>query len=55
MDEIDKKLELRGIKDLKFYDGKTHQSIFSLPKHLRKKLEEEEEIVTDDNPTFMVS
>jgi len=55
VDEIDKKLELRGIKDLKFYDGKTHQSIFSLPKHLRKKLEEEEEIVTDDNPTFMVS
>lgn len=54
VDEVDKRLKLRGIEDLKFYDGKTHQSIFNLPKHLRKKLGEEKEVVTDENPAFMV-
>lgn len=37
--EIDLRLSLRVNRDLRFYDGITHQSLFSLPKYLRKELE----------------
>jgi len=52
--EINKRLEERGIENLKFYDGETHRMMFSLPKHLRKALEEESRIAYDSNPLFAV-
>jgi spermidine synthase len=36
--EIDDRLKERGISGLRFYDGITHQSIFSLSKYLREAL-----------------
>ena len=39
---------------LRYYDGVTHQGMFSLPRYLRKGIEAEERIVTDDSPVFMV-
>jgi spermidine synthase len=53
--DVDRILKERKIKNLKFYDGLTHQTMFILPKHLRKKLQKEKEIVKDSKPVFMAS
>ncbi len=53
-EEINKRLEERDIKDLRFYDGETHKMMFSLPKHIRKALEEEKNIAYDSNPLYAV-
>jgi spermidine synthase len=38
---------------LRFYDGVSHQSMFMLPKTLRKKLAATRKIITDANPVFI--
>jgi len=47
---IDSKLKERGLETLKFYDGLTHQNIFTLPKDLRLMRSQEQRIIEDDNP-----
>ncbi len=49
-DEIDGRLRERGISNLRFYDGLTHERIFRLPKYLRQIIAEEKDISTDDTP-----
>jgi len=49
-EKIDSIISRRVSKKLKFYDGITHQGIFSLPKHLREKIEKEEKIITGHKP-----
>jgi len=44
---IDEKLSQRGCSSLSFYDGLTHQRIFSIDKKLRKTLETEGKVVSD--------
>ena len=44
---IDEKLKQRGYLNLSFYDGITHQRIFSIDKKTRKTLETEGNILTD--------
>ena len=39
---------------LRFYDGITHQHMFSLPTYLREGIAQETRVVTDENPVFMV-
>jgi spermidine synthase len=34
-EQVDRELELRGLQELRFYDGITHRSMFSLPKYAR--------------------
>lgn len=53
-EEIDKRLKEKSIENLRFYDGETHKMMFSLPKHIRKTLEEETKIAYDTNPLFSV-
>jgi spermidine synthase len=36
--EIDKRLSPYVLRDLEYYDGITHQRLFSLPKHIRSEL-----------------
>jgi len=50
VEEVDKRVSTRIPKGLRFYDGLTHQGMFSLPKYLREKISEEDRIITDDNP-----
>jgi spermidine synthase len=52
--EVDATLAERGCADLGFYDGETHTSIFALPRYLRHLLAEQKQIVTDDEPVFVV-
>jgi spermidine synthase len=47
---IDRRLAERGIEDLGFYDGVTHERIFRLPKYLRRSIEQEKAISTDTAP-----
>jgi len=39
--------------DLRYYDGITHELSFLLPKHIRKRLAEEERIIEDNHPLFI--
>ena len=52
-EEVDNIVSSRLSKSLKFYDGLTHQGIFSLPKHLRLKLSRGKRIITDRRPLFV--
>ncbi len=52
-EEIDRRIADRIDKMLLSYDGQSHVTVFSLPKHLRTELEKEERIITDDNPLYM--
>lgn len=49
--EINKKLVENGCSGLNFYDGITHQRIFSIDKKLRKILDEKGHILTDSLQT----
>jgi len=51
--EIDDRISARGLDHLKFYDGLTHQAMFSLPKHLRNELAKPGRLITDDEPLYM--
>jgi len=49
----DQKLDKRtigGVDGLKFYDGKTHQGLFALPKDIRRILEVESKVATLESP-----
>lgn len=50
--EVDKRIAARSL-DLKFYDGLTHQGLFSLPKYLRDELSAQTRLITDDQPLYL--
>ncbi len=52
-EEVDEKIEKRVKGELKYYDGLTHLSMFALPKHVRKAMESETVVSTDDNPFLL--
>jgi spermidine synthase len=52
-EEIDCRISARLTKRLKSYDGLTHQSLFTLPKHLRHQLAITRRIITDRKPVFV--
>jgi len=51
--EVDHRISIRLSKELKSYDGLSHQALFTLPKHIRQELAAETRIITDDNPIFV--
>jgi spermidine synthase len=48
--EMDKRIKERIKGELRYYDGETHQGQFLLPKHVRRHMEEEEQIIEDNHP-----
>lgn len=48
--EVDNRISARRLTGLKFYDGLTHQGMFSLPKYLRDALSKQERLITDKDP-----
>lgn len=54
-EEIDARLKERGITNLRLYDGITHQYMFSLPKHIRKVLDSQTRLITDNQPLYTYS
>jgi spermidine synthase len=57
VDEVNKRIRERinGWEKLKFYDGVSHQRLFSLPKPIRNGIAtlNEKLIVTEENPVFV--
>ncbi len=51
--EVDNRILARSLPRLKFYDGLTHQGMFSLPKHLRGELSKQTRLITDNNPLYI--
>jgi len=49
-EEIDARISTRISKKLKFYDGLTHQAMFTIPKHIRQQLAASKRIITDKQP-----
>ncbi len=54
-DEINVRLMERDVNNLRLYDGITHQHMFALPKHLRKLLNNQTRLITDDKPLYTYS
>jgi spermidine synthase len=50
--EVDQRISTRSL-NLKFYDGLTHQGIFSLPKYLREELSAQTKLITDNEPLYI--
>ena len=51
--EVDRRITGRVTRELRFYDGTTHQGAFSLPKWLRRQLAAESRVITDTAPVFL--
>jgi spermidine synthase len=51
--EVDKRISSRQLTHLRFYDGLTHQGIFSLPKYLREGLDKQGRLITDNEPLYI--
>ena len=51
--EVDARISARGLKNLRFYDGLTHQGLLSLPGHLRSELSLSGRLITDNEPLYM--
>ena len=49
-EEIDNRISARVSRELKAYDGLTHQAMFTFPKHIRQKLAATQRIITDKEP-----
>jgi len=50
--DVDRRIAARGLKNLKYYDGITHQGIFQVPKYLRDAYAAKGDIITDHSPMF---
>ena len=50
---VDTRLLARSLGGLKFYDGLTHQGMFSLPKHIRDELARQGRLITDEEPLYI--
>ena len=48
--EIDARIRARISKKLKSYDGLTHQAMFTIPKHIRRKVATTKRVITDKQP-----
>jgi len=51
-EEIDARISIRISRELKSYDGLSHQAMFTLPKHTRHQLAITKKIITDKEPIF---
>ncbi|MFP3065312.1 MAG: polyamine aminopropyltransferase [Sulfolobus sp.] len=50
--EVDKLINERINGELRFYDGETHEMIFSIPKHIRVVIENEKRVSTEKEPVY---
>lgn len=51
--DIDDVIITRGLKHLRFYDGLTHQGMFSLPKNIRREIDNQTRLITDNDPLYL--
>jgi spermidine synthase len=51
--EVDKRISARSLGHLRFYDGITHRSMFSLPVYIRHALASQKRLITDKEPLYL--
>ena len=51
--DIDAAISAKSLHNLRFYDGITHQGMFSLPRYIRTELEHQTRLITDNEPLFI--
>lgn len=51
-EEVDRRLESRVSRPLRFYDGIAHRGMFSLPKYLRNEIADNKIVITRDQPLY---
>jgi spermidine synthase len=51
--EVDIEISARRLKRLRFYDGNTHQNMFSLPRYIREAMAGQKRIITDEKPLYL--
>jgi len=51
--EVDSRTAARSLNGLRFYDGLTHQGVFSIPRYLREALSQQKRLITDDEPLYL--
>jgi spermidine synthase len=51
--EVDKRIIARSLGHLRFYDGITHRSMFSLPAYIRQALISQKRLITDKEPLYL--
>ena len=51
--EVDDRIRERVATELRLYDGAAHAGLFSLPRWLRRELESEHRVITEDSPVFL--
>jgi len=51
--EVDARISVRPLNSLRFYDGLSHQGMFSLPKYLRAELSQPTKLITDNEPLYI--
>lgn len=51
---LDRSIAERVAKTLRYYDGRSHEAMFALPRHIRDGISAETRINRDDSPVFMV-
>ena len=51
--ELDRRISARSLTGLRFYDGLSHQGMFSLPKYLRTALSQPTRLITDNQPLYI--
>ena len=52
--EVDRRLALRGINKLQWYDGETHLGIFSLARDVRMRMDRDAKLIEDAKPLYIV-
>jgi spermidine synthase len=51
--EVDERITERSLTGLRFYDGLTHQGMFSLPLYVRDAMAKQTRIITDKDPLYL--
>jgi spermidine synthase len=51
--EVDERIAARTLTGLRFYDGLTHQGIFSLPLYVRDAMAKQSRIIMDKKPLYL--
>ncbi len=52
--DVDRRIAERVTGELRYYDGITHQGMFSVPKYLRRAVADESRIITREDPLFVI-
>ncbi len=51
--EVDGRIAARSLTGLRFYDGLTHQGMFSLPRYIRDATVSQHRLITDKDPLYL--